>query len=84
MNFDSIFENWKSPYITRNQLGKVTGGLINPKTIRNLDCLGKGIKGKFTIGYRTVAYPIKEVVAWLEERANKYSNKKESNNEKRN
>jgi hypothetical protein len=55
MKIDEIFANWSSPFITRNQLPKITGGIINAKTLRNLDCLGKGIKGKFTVGYRTVA-----------------------------
>ena len=43
----NIFKNWRSPFITRDQLYEVTGGLIHPRTIRNLDSLGQGIKGKF-------------------------------------
>jgi hypothetical protein len=68
MNLDEIFANWPSPFITRNQLPKITGGIINAKTLRNLDCLGKGIKGKFTFGHRTVAYPVKSVIEFLEAR----------------
>lgn len=65
MNIKNIFRNWRSPFITRDQLYEVTGGLIHPRTIRNLDSLGKGIKGKFKIG-RKVAYPIEEVINYLE------------------
>lgn len=65
MNIHDIFKNWRSPFITREQLYEVTGGLIHPKTIRNLDSAGKGIRGRFRVG-RKVAYPIDEVVKFLE------------------
>ena len=67
MKIKDIFKDWKSPCMTRDQLYKVTGGLIHPKTIRNLDSLGKGIDGKFFIG-RKVAYPTEEVIKYLEKR----------------
>ena len=70
MNFKLIFKDWQSPFITRDQLHKVTGGLIHPRTIRNLDSLGKGINGKFNIG-RKVVYPIEEVVKFLEDKMGK-------------
>ena len=67
MKISDIFKDWHSPCITRDQLYRVTGGLIHPRTIRNLDSLGKGIDGKFFIG-RKVAYPIDEVIKYLERR----------------
>jgi hypothetical protein len=66
INIKSIFSGWSSPFVSRNKLSELTGGIINPKTLRNLDSLGQGIPGKFTVGKRTVAYPIESVVAWLE------------------
>lgn len=71
VNFGSIFAKWKSPFVTRDQLYDLTGGMIHPKTIRNLDAIGEGIKGKFAIGKRKVAYPVENVIAWLEARYNK-------------
>jgi hypothetical protein len=68
---DEIFENWPSPFVTRNQLPKITGGILNAKTLRNLDSLGKGIRGKFTFGDRIVAYPVKDVIEFLKERVQK-------------
>lgn len=65
MEIHDIFKGWQSPFITRDQLYEITGGLIHPHTIRNLDSAGKGIKGRFRIG-RKVAYPIDEVVKFLE------------------
>jgi hypothetical protein len=43
-----------------------------------LDSLGKGIEGKFNIGSRMAAYPIKNVIAWLEERSNQSQEKKDN------
>jgi hypothetical protein len=77
MNLNEIFANWPSPFVTRNQLPKLTGGILNAKTLRNLDCLGQGIKGKFTIGYRIVAYPVKNVIEFLEERTRKTKSKED-------
>ena len=60
--------NFPRPCVKRNDLGKLTGGLLNPKTIRNLDSQGVGIKGKFLIGPRTVAYPTDAVIDFIAER----------------
>ncbi|MDR2646081.1 MAG: hypothetical protein LBC04_02830 [Holosporaceae bacterium] len=73
MKIKSIFMNWKSPYITRNQLYEITGGIIHPKTIRNLDSMGKGIPGKFNVSPRKVAYPVEMVIAWLDERIKQFN-----------
>ncbi len=59
-----IKENYKSPFVARDRLAEVTGGVINPRTMRNRDCQGTGIRGRFKIG-RKVAYPIEEVINWL-------------------
>ena len=69
--------NLPYPCVRRNDLGKLTGGLLNPKTIRNLDSQGKGIKGKFFIGPRTVAYPTEEVLAFIEARISKFNTSNE-------
>ena len=71
IDFSLIFKNWKSPFVTRDQLYELTGGMVNPKTIRNLDSLGEGIKGKFAIGKRKIAYPVENVISWLRDRYNK-------------
>lgn len=76
INFETIFENFKCPFITRQQLQNITEGLINAKTLRNIDCLGKGIKGKINIGTRKVAYPVNEVIAWLNNKTKEGANDK--------
>ncbi|MDR1474934.1 MAG: hypothetical protein LBI30_00195 [Holosporales bacterium] len=45
----------------------MTGGIINSRTIANLDSLGRGIRGKTKVG-GLVVYEVANVVNWLEER----------------
>jgi hypothetical protein len=53
--------------IPRHQIGKATGNLLHPRTVANLDSLGKGINGRFRCG-RAVVYPVKEVVQFIQAR----------------
>lgn len=63
-DFPRIVENCPSGIILRTKLSEATGGLINGRTMANLDCMGKGIPGRFSIG-RKVAYPVEAVVEYL-------------------
>ncbi|MCR4555194.1 MAG: hypothetical protein K5766_00065 [Alphaproteobacteria bacterium] len=66
----NIFEKLKEycPYgvIFRKDISKITGGILNPHTMAQLDSRGFGIKNKKIIG-RKVAYKIDDVIQWLEE-----------------
>ncbi len=65
-DFTQIISNNPSGYILRTNLSEKTGGLLNGRTMANLDSSGAhGIKGRISIG-RKVAYPVKAVVAYLE------------------
>ncbi|MDR1032099.1 MAG: hypothetical protein LBL30_03215 [Holosporales bacterium] len=77
MDFRILFKDWKSPYITRDELYAVTGGMLRAKTMRTYDSEGKGIKGKENIGYKQVAYPVESVIEYLEQRAAKKPKKPE-------
>jgi hypothetical protein len=72
MNFKELFKDWRSPYISRDQIYTVTGGVVTQKTLRNLDSMGEGIPGKTRVSFKKVMYPVESVIAWLEERARKY------------
>ena len=67
-SLQSIADNWPSPFVARQEVGKFTGGIINPKYLANLDSQGKGPKGRIKVG-RKIAYPVKEFIAWLESRS---------------
>ena len=68
-----IFTNWKSPFIERSEFCKLTGGMINHKTLRNLDSQGEGIPGKIRVSAKKVVYPVENAIAWLETRIAKWN-----------
>ena len=74
-NFQNLADKWPSAWVERNQLGKFSGGLIHPRTMRNYDSQGIGISEKVRIG-RKVAYPVQAVITWLERRADNDTNQK--------
>lgn len=65
--FDNLADKWPSAWVERNQLWDFSGGLIHPHTIRNYDSRGCGIENKTKIG-RKVAYPVTDVINWLNRR----------------
>ena len=69
----TIFNGWKSPFIERSEFCKLTGGMINHKTLRNLDSQGEGIPGKIRVSAKKVVYPVENAIAWLETRIAKWN-----------
>ena len=74
-NFQNLADKWPSAWVERNQLGKFSGGLIHPRTMRNCDSQGIGIPDRVRVG-RKIAYPVKSVIDWLERRADNDANQK--------
>ena len=66
--FKEWAEKWPSPIVARTESAAFSGGLLNEKTLANLDSAGLGPAGRFRIG-RKVVYPVAELVAWLENRS---------------
>ena len=66
--FEEMATRWPSGVVARCEISKFTGGAISEKYAANLDCAGKGPKGRIRIG-RKVVYPVAEVIRWLESRA---------------
>lgn len=52
------------PIIARTEVGKLTGNLISPRTLANLDCLGKGPMGRFKFKTK-VAYEKQAFLVWF-------------------
>lgn len=67
-DFSSLAKKWPSPFVARHEVEKFTGGIVTVKYLANLDCQGKGPKGRVRVG-RKIAYPVAPFVEWLESRA---------------
>jgi molybdopterin converting factor small subunit len=67
-NFQNLADKWPSPFVVRDRIELFGGGMITARYIANLDSAGKGPAGRFRIG-RKVAYPVEELIKWLEERS---------------
>ncbi|RJP45920.1 MAG: hypothetical protein C4548_03935 [Desulfobacteraceae bacterium] len=66
--FEEMVRSWGSPIVPRQQVGKFSGGVLNPRTMANLDCLGVGPKNRFRIGSKVV-YRTKDLAEWLAKRS---------------
>lgn len=53
------------PIFARGEIGRITGGLINPRTQANLDSLGLGPEGKVAMGKTRVGYLREPYVDWF-------------------
>jgi len=67
-SFSILAERWPSAWVSRTKIKEFTGGTVSEKYLANLDSAGKGPAGRVRIG-RKIAYPVAEVVRWLESRA---------------
>ena len=67
-NLSALKENWKCPFVAREEVGRFSGGILNPRTMANHDHSNEGPKNRIRIG-RKVVYPTGSLVEWLEERA---------------
>ena len=61
---------WPSAIVTRQEVGRFSGGAVSPKFLANADCEGTGPEGRFHIG-RKCCYSVNSLVKWLRDRANK-------------
>jgi len=67
-NFSSLAEKWPSSFVARAQIGAFSGGILNPRTLANMDCKGTGPANRLRIG-RKIAYPVESLITWLESRS---------------
>lgn len=68
--FREMADRWPSSWIARTEVRSFTGGILTEKYLANLDSAGLGPAGRIRIG-RKIAYPVNELVRWLESRATK-------------
>ena len=65
--FECLAASWGSTLVARSEVGRFTGGLLNSRSLANLDSQGRGPAGRFRVG-RKVCYPIDSLIEWLQER----------------
>lgn len=53
------------PIISRQEVGRITGGMIHPRTLANLDSQGLGPTGKVAMGRTRVGYLRDEFIDWF-------------------
>jgi hypothetical protein len=66
--FLEMKKTWGSAIVARKEVGKFSGGILNPRYMSNLDSRGDGPAGKITIG-RRVAYSVDSLIEWMQKRA---------------
>jgi hypothetical protein len=63
----TLADKWPSTFVSRQEVGRFTGGIVSEKYIANLDSKGLGPQGRLRIGGK-VAYPVENLIRWLESR----------------
>lgn len=67
--YEQMAARWPSAIVSRGEVGKFSGGLLNSRTMANLDSRKEGPAKKLTMGSRKVFYPVADLIAWLRARA---------------
>ena len=63
-----LADKWPSGIVARTKVGEFSGGILNPRTLANLDSQGLGPKKRIQIGNK-IAYPVDSLIEWLQGRA---------------
>ena len=67
-DFSKLADAWGSPIVAREAVGSFSGGLLNPRTMANIDSLGSGPK-MVKLG-RKRGYWVDSLVEWMNKRMN--------------
>lgn len=67
---DKLKESWGHPVIPRSLVGEATGHLVSPKSLANVDSMGRGPEGRFLVNGKVV-YPTESLIDWLKQRIEK-------------
>lgn len=60
----SMSSKWESNFVSRDSIGKFTGGLYTAGYLANEDSRGAGVQGAFRVG-RKICYPVDSLCDWL-------------------
>ena len=62
--WQELSEAWPSAFVSRQEVGRFSGGLLHARTMADLDSLGQGPKVKVRFG-RKIAYEKKSLIQWM-------------------
>ena len=65
--YDQMAARWPSAIVSRKEVGKFSGGLLNPRTMANINSQGGG-PIKIKMGNKKVFYSVQDLIAWLRTR----------------
>lgn len=63
IDYEQMKAKWPSSVVTRSRVAELTGGILAPGTMANLDSRGEG-PPKVNIG-RKSAYPLDQFIEWF-------------------
>lgn len=67
-DFQLMVESWDGgPYVPRSLVDKFSGGILNPKTLANLDSQGEGPE-RVKYG-KKIYYPVEKLAQWAQRRS---------------
>lgn len=72
--FLEMIDRWGSPIVARTAVKEFSGGILNERTLANLDSRGLGPRNRFRTG-RKIVYSAAELAAWLERNSQPVENK---------
>jgi hypothetical protein len=66
MKFDwnQLREKWPSTIVARDRVDEFSGGVLNPRSLANADCLGIGPKERFLVG-KKVVYTVDSLIEYI-------------------
>lgn len=71
-----LANKWPSDIVARSEVHNLTGGLIKPQTMANLDSKGEGCPRRVLINGK-VGYPVADFLGWLKARGKENQTGKE-------
>ena len=69
VDLSSLADKWPSSIVSRSEVGKFTGGLLNSRYIANLDSKKEG-PPRIRVG-RLICYQVNDLITWMERRSSK-------------
>ena len=68
IDLKNLADKWPSAIVSRDEIGRFSGGTVSARYLANLDSKGKGPKNRVKVG-RKIGYETRALISWIESRA---------------